>query len=125
MKTNNFTPKKIALFLTFSLGILVGTISLGETTLAQSVNPLDNRDRDGYQTNEQDNLGGSIGGDGSFNAFDLIHRANMNRGRNMGEFDQDTNNGIQNAAEEFKRQRDQQLQQTQPSQTPVNSEVNN
>jgi hypothetical protein len=124
MKTDNFTSKKIALFVTVSLGTFLGAIALANPSFAQSVNPIDNRDRDGYQTNEQDNLGGSLGGDSSFNAFDLIHRANMNRGRNLGEFDEDTNNGIQNAAEEFKRQRNQQMQ-TQPSQTPVNSEVNN
>lgn len=124
MKTDNFAPKKIAFSLTVGLGTFLGAIALTDVSFAQSVNPIDNRERDGYQTNEQNNLGGSLGGDSSFNAFDLIHRANMNRGRNMGEFDQDTNNGIQNAAEEFKRQRNQQMQ-PQPSETPVNSEVAN
>jgi len=121
MKTDNFAPKNIAFSLSISLATLIGAIALADASLAQSVNPIDNRERDGYQSNEENTLGGSIGGDSSFNAFDFIHRANMNRGRSMGEFDEDTNNGIQNAAEEFKRQRNQQMQ-NQPSQIPVNSE---
>jgi hypothetical protein len=114
MKIYHSTLKKLAVTLSLCLG---ATVVFGQSTLAQSVNPqsvnpMDNRDRDGYQSNEQNALGGSFGN--SFDAFDLIHRANMNRGRSAGEFQQDTDSGIRNAADEFKRQQNERLQERQP-----------
>jgi hypothetical protein len=99
------------------LGLCLGTtVALGQSALAQqspqAVNPIDNRERDTYQSNEQDPMSGAFGG--SFNAFDLIHRANMSRGRTMGEFQQESDSGIRNAAEDFKRQQNERLQ-NQPS----------
>ncbi|AFY77686.1 MAG: hypothetical protein IGR93_02900 [Hydrococcus sp. C42_A2020_068] len=110
MKSYNSTLKTLAIALSLCLG---ATVAFGQSTLAQSVNSMDNRDRDGYQSNEQNVLGGNIGS-GSFDAFDLIHRANTNRGRSMGEFQQETDSGIRNAADEFKRQQNERLQNRQP-----------
>jgi uncharacterized membrane protein len=122
MKNYTLTPKKLALTLSLSLGTTIGAIALfGQSTLAQSVNSPDPAP---YQSNEENSLGGSLGG-GSFNAFELIHRANMSRGRSMGEFQQDTESGIRNAAEEFKRQRGEQLQNQQPPNTLPNSTPEN
>ncbi|NJM87537.1 MAG: hypothetical protein HC847_10410 [Hydrococcus sp. RU_2_2] len=110
MKSHNLTSKKLISSLSLLIGSTVGTIALlGQTAFAQQVNSMDNRDRPEYQTNEQNTMGGGFGGN-SFNAFDLIHRANMNRGRSMGEFQQETNSGMRSAAEEFKRQQNERLQ---------------
>jgi hypothetical protein len=111
MKTHNLTQKKLFLSLSLFVGTTVGAIALlGQAAFAQQqVNSMDNRDRPNYQSNEQNSMGSGFG-DGSFNAFELIHRANMNRGRSMGEFQQETNSGMRNAAEEFKRQQNERLQ---------------
>jgi hypothetical protein len=116
MKNNN-------LILSFSLllGTTVGALALlGQAAFAQQqVNSMDNRDRPNYQTNEQNSMGGGFGGN-SFNAFELMHRANMNRGRTMSEFQQETNSGMRNAAEEFKRQQSERLQmQNQQTGSPA------
>lgn len=112
MKNNN-----LILSFSFLVGTTVSAIALlGQAAFAQQeVNSMDNRDRPNYQSNEQNSLGSGFG-DNSFNAFELIHRANMNRSRSMGEFQQDTNSGMRNAADEFKRQQNERLQmQEQPS----------
>jgi hypothetical protein len=96
---------------------LSATVFAFQSAIAQSVNPINNRADETYQNNEQNVTGGNIGGSGGFNAFDLIHRANMSRGRTMGEFQQETESGITNAAEEFKRQQNERLQNQQPEAT--------
>jgi hypothetical protein len=92
MKIHRFNSKQFAIAFSFCLGAIAfyGSSSLAQST--NSVNPIDNRDRDGYQSNEQDSMGNTFGN--SFNPFDLIHRANMSRGRTMGEFEQETDSGI-------------------------------
>ncbi|MCU0537097.1 MAG: hypothetical protein MUD14_24700 [Hydrococcus sp. Prado102] len=112
MKTHNLISKKLTRTLSLLVGTTVGASALlGQAAFAQqNVNSMDNRDRPNYQSNEQNSLGSGFGSSNSFNAFELIHRANMNRGRSMGEFQQDTNSGMRNAAEEFKRQQNERLQ---------------
>ncbi|MBR8829434.1 MAG: hypothetical protein DSM107014_16315 [Gomphosphaeria aponina SAG 52.96 = DSM 107014] len=106
--------------LTLSLGtVLTILASLGQFTLAQSVNQQDN-----YQSNEVDSFSGSSLGNGSLNPLDLIHRANLSNGRSVDEFTQDSSANINDAATEFKRKQQEQLQnqQQQPASlsTPEN-----
>lgn len=70
-----------------------------------------------YQNNELNPSSSGIG-DGSFNPFNLIHNANFNRGRDSVQFQQDTQDGINKQAEEFKRLQQQQIQQSPPAQSP-------
>jgi hypothetical protein len=101
--------KNLAIALSLSCGAIA---FLGQAAFAQqSVNGMDNRDEPGYQTNERDQMSGSFGN--SFNAMDIIHRARMNRGRTMGDFEQETNTGIRNAADDFKRQQNERIQNQQ------------
>lgn len=101
--------------LTLSLSLLVGLGFWTESSMAQ-VNPNNN----GYQENEQDAMtGGTLGN--SFNPMDLIHNSNFRRSRNSSEFQEDTNSELQNAAEKFKRQQQEAIQ-NQPVITPSSQE---
>jgi hypothetical protein len=85
------------------------------TVQAQTYTNPNNRNTGGnFQRNEL-NPSNSIG-DGSFNPLDLIHNANFYRGRNSSQFQEDTQEGLNKQAEEFKRRQQEQLQQnnTQP-----------
>ena len=71
-----------------------------------------------FQSNEVDPLTGTSG----FNPLDLIHNANLLNGRSGAEFAADSNEQIDDAASEFKKQQLQrmlELQQQQNS-TPDN-----
>ena len=60
-------------------------------------------------------MGGSTFGN-SFNPLDLIHRANLSTGRSTEEFSQESQQNLNNAADEFKRQQQERLnQQSSPS----------
>jgi hypothetical protein len=87
----------------------------GKSTLAQSVKPST---ADDYQNSEQSVNGmGPLGN--SLNPVDIIHRANLSRGRNMGEFNEDTSSGLTSEADKFKRlQRERLLQQEQVQNQP-------
>jgi hypothetical protein len=93
--------------------------SLNQASFAQVTN---NQNSDGYQQNEQD----SFGGQGGFNPFNLIHNANLGISRSMGEFKQETEQNLNDAAAEFKRlqierirqQRSQNSTNVTPKETP-------
>lgn len=109
MKLDPLISKKLAIVLSVSLGTAIGTFfGLARSAVAQSANALAPTEAGTYQTNEQSNFGSSFGD--SFNPFDLIHQANFDRGRNMVDFQQDSQVNINNAAEEFKRLQQERLQ---------------
>jgi hypothetical protein len=110
--------KNLAIAISLSCGAIA---FLGQAAFAQqSVNGMDNQERTEYQTNEQDSMNGGFGN--SFNAMDIIHRARMNRGRSMGDFEQESNTGIRNAADDFKRQQNERLQNQQQQPQTVNGD---
>lgn len=103
--------------LTLSLSLLMG-LGFGTESIMAQVNPTNN----GYQENEQDAFTGSTFGN-SFNPMDLIHNSNFRRSRDSSEFQEDTNSELQNAAEKFKLQQQEAIQ-NQPVTTPSNQGIN-
>lgn len=92
--------------------LLLGTILLvgadfNSQGLAQSLNPS----QPDYQKNERSSDGSD--GLGGFNPLDLIHNTNFRRSRDGAEFQEDTRNNINEAAEEFKRKQREQLENIQ------------
>ncbi len=107
---------KTALNLVKPLAIASGflgltTLLLSPASFAQSqrVNPSD-----GYNSNERNSLGGSMG-DGSFNPFDLIHNAKLGGLESMRDFSNRSNTNINYARDSFFRQRQESLQNYQPN----------
>lgn len=70
---------------------------------------------DGTQSNERSSFDGGLGN--GFNPMNLIHRANLTPSRKSEDFNNDSKQNIQSAAEKFKQQ---QMQKIQPSSTPTN-----
>ncbi|TRU92454.1 MAG: hypothetical protein EWV76_01820 [Microcystis novacekii Mn_MB_F_20050700_S1] len=95
---------KSSLFLATIL--LVGA-DFNRPVLAQSLNPS----QPDYQKNERSSDGRD--GLGGFNPLDLIHNSNFRRSRDGAEFQEDTRNNINEAAEEFKRKQREQLENLQ------------
>jgi hypothetical protein len=106
--------QKILLQSSLLLGTMV-LFSAGFNTgvFAQSLNPS----QPDYQKNERSADGSD--GLGGFNPLDLIHNTNFRRSRDGSEFQEDTQNNINEAAEEFKRKQREQLQNLQ-NPTPEN-----
>ena len=97
---------KSSLFLATIL--LVGA-DFNPQVLAQSLNPS----QPDYQKNERSSDGrDALGG---FDPLDLIHNSNFRRSRDGSEFQEDTRNNINQAAEEFKRKQREQLENLQNS----------
>lgn len=94
---------------------LLGTTAFIGSAIAQQA---PNSNQSGYQTNERSATGSSTLGD--FNPLNLIHNANLQRSRGSAEFREDSNTEINRAAEEFKRQQRERLQNPQtPNSTPA------
>lgn len=91
---------------------------LGQLSLAQTYNPDENT-----QPNEESINGTSTFGN-SFKPLDIIHRANLGRGRDMSEFNQDSQDNLNDAATEFKRLQQERLQNS-PAENSVNSTPSN
>ncbi|GBD52460.1 hypothetical protein D3800_17410 [Microcystis aeruginosa NIES-298] len=88
--------------------LLVGA-DFNPQLLAQSLNPS----QPDYQKNERSSDGrDALGG---FDPLDLIHNSNFRRSRDGSEFQEDTRNNINQAAEEFKRKQREQLENLQNS----------
>ena len=104
MMLNKFMIKKLVVFLTL-LGTILGLTPL---TVAQSIDVVD---KDPYQSNEKD-PNGDIGN--FMNPLDLMHRANLERSRNGGEFAEDTRDSLSEAAKSF-REAQRQLLEAQDS----------
>ncbi len=80
---------------------LTAALSLGFALLPQPIQAQINDDpqsRDAYPTNERDALTG-----GSFNALDLIHRANLINRKSGADFQNETNRSLDDASAEFRR----------------------
>lgn len=72
---------------------------------------------DTEQSNEYDsNNTGTLGN--SFNPLDLIHQMRLRPTRDGSQFNQDSQQNLIDAASEFKRQRQESLNQQTPSQQP-------
>lgn len=69
-----------------------------------------------YQSNEQSSTDNSSLG--SFNPLDLIHNANLRRSRDAGQFEEDTNTNLNQAADDFKRLQQQRMQNQSSDQVP-------
>jgi hypothetical protein len=100
-----FTIKSLSLTLFF----LTSWFYLLSPAVAQ-VNSTDTPD---FQPNEYD----ALTGPGGINPMDLIHRANMSTSRNQEEFQSDSQNQIDDAASEFKRQQQEHFQNQTQTQT--------
>jgi len=74
--------------------------------LFPAVAQVNSTDTPDFQQNEYD----SLTGPGGINPMDLIHRANMSTSRNQEEFQSDSQNQIDDAASEFKRQQQEHFQ---------------
>ncbi len=96
---------------------LARTLALGLGSLAFSSLLTDNAlaqyrpsgSQDPFQQNEVNPNNYGLGN--GFDPMSLIHNANLSRGRNFEDFVDDTNQNLNKAAEDFKRQQQQQLQQ--------------
>ncbi|MGK7943101.1 MAG: hypothetical protein AB4058_01360 [Microcystaceae cyanobacterium] len=113
MKTSLLLTSVATLMLGFTSVSFAQTEDYGEGLLKPNT--------DGnFQKNEVDSMGESTFG-GGFDPMQLIHNANFRRGRNGAEFAEDTRNGLNDAAEEFKRlQQQRMLEQTQEAESEVN-----
>ena len=92
--------KKLVVFLT----LLGTTVGLAPLTMAQSIEQVD---RKPYQSNEK-NPNGELGD--FMNPLGLMHRANLERSRNGGEFAEDTRNNLSEAAKSFREAQRQLLE---------------
>ncbi|MGP0128458.1 MAG: hypothetical protein ACTMUB_04070 [cyanobacterium endosymbiont of Rhopalodia musculus] len=103
MMSINLPLRQLFCILISSLGTVGG---IPQIILAQSVDVIN--EENNYQNNEQDPAGelGNI-----FNPMDLMHRSNLQRSRNAGDFAEDTNNNLNKAAQEFKLIQQRRLQQ--------------
>ncbi|MDY7012493.1 MAG: hypothetical protein SVX43_02630 [Cyanobacteriota bacterium] len=91
--------------LSLSLGLILAC-AFAQPSLAQSV---PNSRSQGFQNNEIDNFTGIE--QGTFNPMDIIHRASMGPQRTLGEFRQEGQQQLNNAAEKFRLQQLELLQQ--------------
>ena len=99
--------------------IILGALGgIPRIMLAQSVDVIN--EENGYQGNEQEPAGelGNI-----FNPMNLMHRSNLQRSRNAGDFAEDTNNNLNKAAQEFKLIQQRRLQPE--SSEPVSDSTSN
>ena len=106
-----FTKIAINLSIATALGV-AGFILPAQAQFSDDPQRVDN-----LPTNEIDSLTG-----GSFNPLELIHRANLNNKRNSATFILDTEQNLNDAAAEFRRQQ-QQLWNNSNSATTENPEV--
>jgi hypothetical protein len=88
--------------------ILFGTALFASSAIAQ----ISGANQSGYQTNERSTTGDSTLG--NFNPLNLIHNANLQRSRGPGQFQEDSRIELDRAAEEFKRQQRERLQNPAP-----------
>ncbi|MDJ0713533.1 MAG: hypothetical protein QNJ54_04855 [Prochloraceae cyanobacterium] len=108
----NFTTKPLVITLSLSLGIGLSLIfSNKQSALAQSQDPQ-------YQSNEQNVLYETPG---NINPHDLMHRSVLGPSRDAREFHENTGENIENAATEFKRQRERLLNLQFPSEPENNN----
>ncbi len=103
---------KIIICLLISLGFIT---LLPNSIKAQAVNL---KEPEPFQSNEKSTLYGD-----GFNPMDLIHNANLLNNRSSSDFAEDTNSNINKAADDFKKQQLERMQQMQQQSKP-DSEIN-
>ena len=115
MKTSKLSPKNLLNVLILTSGAVLGLISgLTEVSLAQTADDL------GYPTNERNPMTTTSGG---LNPLQLMHQLQLSNGRTMTEFMIDSQENINNAADDFKRQ--QQILIEQQTEAANNAENTN
>jgi hypothetical protein len=87
-------------------------MGLEKSAFAQLQNP---QEPPAYQSSEQDPSKGSFSG---FDPASLIHNANLSRSRNGADFAEDTQENLNKAANDFKRQQQLRLQAQPVEATP-------
>ncbi len=92
--------KQTLIKISVNLGLILTTIS---PVLAQSVNE---KPPQPFQSNEQDSLYRE-----GFNPMDLIHNSRFLNGRSSGDFATDTDENLDKAAQDFKKQQLERMQQ--------------
>jgi hypothetical protein len=107
---------------TLSLGFALSLVSsLGAVGFAQSANDLNG----GYQSNEANSTYGTDLGT-NFNPMNLIHQMNLQNGVNQEDFYNESQENINNAADDFKRQQEERmLKQSTPETTTTNNNDTN
>ncbi|MEL6579171.1 MAG: hypothetical protein AAFQ14_05435 [Cyanobacteria bacterium J06621_12] len=78
-------------------------------------------DAQGFQSNEKDGLYGDA--PAGLNPLDLMHRAQQFNGRSAEEFNQESQNQLNNSASDFKRLQQQRILEQQQSRTTIDAEV--
>ncbi len=105
--------KQITISLT--IGTTLGVLSaLFSPILAQT-----SQDLGTFPTNERDPNSSSLGAD--FNPMDLMHKLQMNNGRDLSDFVNDSNRNIDDASDDFKKQQQQRILQQTSQNTEDNS----
>ena len=98
--------------LSLSILCIASWLYLASPSLAQkNLEPVN----DGYQSNEYDAMTGTAGAAG-LNPMNIIHRANLGGFRDPREFQDETQRNLDDAAADFKRQQQEQLQEESPNQ---------
>ncbi|AFZ20306.1 hypothetical protein [Allocoleopsis franciscana] len=95
-------------FARLALGVGVSTLAIASMILPQAASAQTAPGNiqsfpDSSRQNERDSFGGNLGG-GDFNIFQMIHQSQLGGTRDMGEYSQEQNRNLNNAAEAFKRQ---------------------
>lgn len=103
--------------LALSLGICGLLMGIEKSAFAQLQNP---QEPPIYQNSEQDPSKGSFSG---FDPASLIHNANLSRSRNGADFATDTQENLNKAANDFKRQQQLRLQNQPVQATPPTAET--
>ena len=94
-------------FARIALGVGVSTVAIASMMLPQAASAQTAPGNiqsfpDASRQNERDSYGGNLDG-GDFNIFQMIHQSQLGGMRDMGEYSQEQNRNLNNAAEEFKR----------------------
>ena len=102
--------------ISFSLGLGASLVLIGvhRSAFAQTAGDLDGIGS--FPSNERD----SFSGGSDLNPFDLIHNARLGNSRSIEEFNEDSQQNLDDAAADFKRQQ-QELLLNQNSQSNLNS----
>lgn len=96
-----------------TLGLLAGITAvplvLIQPTLAQFTNSQPLQDWDNQESRDPFS-GKTDGGGASFSVMEMIHRANLGSSRTLGEFAEEQNENLDDAAAQFRRQQRERLQ---------------
>lgn len=93
---------------------LASCLAVNDIAVAQN---YPNSQTDNYQPNEYDTLNGTSG----LNPMELIHRARLGTSRTSQEFQEDSSENLNNAADDFKRQQQELLEHQATPENNVNN----